>query len=56
MENARDIQEIASLLEKCSNEKLKSIGQFDALLVGLSVAKLDYLIELANLLFGQSTQ
>lgn len=44
-------QEILELLEKCSMETVSGIKQLNSMLVGLSAAQLEYLIELTGLLF-----
>lgn len=54
MEKARYTQEIVELLEKCNEETIISINQLTHVLVGLSAAQLEYLLELAHLLFGQA--
>lgn len=51
MDKARYIQEMAELFEKCSVETVSSISQLNHMLVGLSAAQLEYLIELTDLLF-----
>lgn len=53
MEKAQYIQEIVELLEKCSEGTTASIHQFSKILVTLSAAQMEYLIELATLLFCQ---
>lgn len=42
------------LFEQCSTESLTRIFKLNQILVGLSAAQMEYLIELATLLFGQS--
>lgn len=54
MEKARYTKEIVELLEKCNEETIISINQLNHVLVGLSAAQLEYLIELTHLLFGQT--
>ena len=45
--------EATKLLEQCSLESTAKIYKLNQILVGLSAAQLEYLIELATLLFGQ---
>lgn len=47
------IIETTTLLEQCSTESLTRIFNLNQVLVGLSAAQLEYLIELVNLLFCQ---
>lgn len=53
MDKAQYIEEIAGLLEECNGETVASINMFSKILVTLSAAQLEYLIELATLLFCQ---
>ena len=48
------IKETAKLLEQCNPESAVKIYKLNQLLIGLSAAQMEYLIELATLLFGQS--
>lgn len=45
--------ETTKLLEQCNSESLKRIFNLNQILVGLSAAQMEYLIELSNLLFCQ---
>lgn len=45
--------EITNVLGKCTPESLESILELNRILVGLSAAQMEYLIELSNLLFCQ---
>lgn len=56
MDKAQYIEEIVKTLENYSGENLKGINQLNMILVSLSTAQLEYLIELAQLLFGQSAK
>lgn len=56
MDKAQYIEAIVETLEKYNGENLKGINQLNMILVGLSAAQLEYLIELAQLLFGQSAK
>lgn len=55
MESQKDryIGEIMSLLRKCNTDSLEKIYELNLILVSLSAAKMEYLIELSNLLFSQ---
>lgn len=46
--------ETTKLLEQCNPESTVKIYKLNQILVGLSAAQLEYLIELATLLFSQS--
>lgn len=54
--NTEMIQEISEHLEKCDFEKLTSINQLSKIMVTLSAAQLNYLLDLSNLLFCQPPQ
>lgn len=54
--NTELLQDISELLEKCDLETLISINQISKVLVTLSSAQLEYLLELLNLLFCQPTK
>lgn len=57
MESQKYIAEIIELLNKCKDtDLLEKIYELNLILASLSAAKLEYLIELSNLLFGQSTK
>lgn len=45
--------ETTKILEQCNTESLKRIFSLNHILVGLSAAQMEYLIELSNLLFCQ---
>lgn len=45
--------ETTKILEKCNAESLGKIFELNRILVGLSAAQMEYLIELSNLLFCQ---
>ena len=46
--------EIAKLLDQCDTDSAAKIYKLNQILVSLSAAQLEYLVELATLLFGQS--
>lgn len=50
----RYIKEIMELLESCNVESLGRIFELNSVIIGLSAAQMEYLIELSNLLFCQS--
>lgn len=54
--NTELLHDISKLLEKCDLETLISINQISKVLVTLSAAQLEYLLELLNLLFCQPTK
>lgn len=58
MESQREryIEEITELLEKCDINSLERIYELNEILVNLSAAKMEYLIELSKLLFCQSAE
>lgn len=56
MDKAQHIQEIGDLLEKCSAENLMNVININKILVNLSAAQLEYLLELSTLLFCQSSK
>lgn len=47
----RYIEEIMELLEKCNGETLERVFELNRVLVGLTAAQMEYLLELSNLLF-----
>lgn len=52
-ENTELAQDIFWHWEKCDTENLARIKRLNKILVTLSAAQLEYLLELSNLLFGQ---
>lgn len=50
------LAENAELLRQCSAETVGSIVNLNKILVELSTAKMEYLVELVNLLFSQSSK
>lgn len=46
--------ETSKLLEQCDTESATRIFKLNQILVSLSAAQMEYLIELSTLLFGQS--
>lgn len=47
------LNETVNLMEQCNVDTLTRIFKLNQILVGLSAAQLEYLLELSNLLFGQ---
>lgn len=47
------LTENAKLLEKCSAETIERILKLNKILVGVTAAQMEYIIELSNLLFCQ---
>lgn len=52
----RYIKEIIELLEKCNVETLEGVFEMNRILVGLTAAQMEYLIELSNLLFHKPSK
>lgn len=50
------LAENAELLRQCSTNTIASIVNLNKIFTELSTAKMEYLVELINLLFGQSSK